>query len=111
VCVAKCMVVRLIGSSKEFHVDDCQPVIADLCSLARLVMLCMLTFPATYHGRVFFRSDIQVPWHTESLRAHKLVRQMLGNSVDLFEDRENPTSKVFVEGFEGFIESSFTETA
>jgi hypothetical protein len=31
--------------------------------------------------------------------------------VQLFEDREYPTSKVFIEVIEGFIDPSFTETA
>ena len=37
--------------------------------------------------------------------------QTSSESVQLFEDREYPTSKVFIEGFEGFIDPSFTETA
>ena len=31
--------------------------------------------------------------------------------MQLFEDRDNPTSKVFIEVFEGFIDASFTKTA
>ena len=31
--------------------------------------------------------------------------------MQLFEDRDNPTSNVFIEVFEGFIDASFTKTA
>ena len=35
--------------------------------------------------------------------------QTSSDSVQLFEDRDNPTSKVFIEVFEGFIDASFTK--
>jgi hypothetical protein len=39
------------------------------------------------------------------------VQQSSSDSVQLFEDRDNPASNVFIEVFEGFIDASFTKTA
>ena len=44
-------------------------------------------------------------------RAITLRLQTSSESVQLFEDREYPTSKVFIEVIEGFIDPSFTKTA
>jgi hypothetical protein len=57
-------------------------------------------------GRV---SDATAPWRTEAYEAINLG--LLAYSIHLFEDRNHLTSKVFIEGFEGCIESSFTKTA
>jgi hypothetical protein len=40
-----------------------------------------------------------------------LQRQTSSDTVQLFEHRDNPTSKAFIEVFEGFIDASFTKTA
>ena len=38
------------------------------------------------------------------------LQQTSRNSVQLFKDRDNPTSNVFIEVFEGFIDGRFTKT-
>jgi hypothetical protein len=48
-------------------------------------------------------------WAGTLLQVHNSQAANLSDSVHPFEDRDNPTSQVFIEVLEGFIDASFTK--
>ena len=50
-------------------------------------------------------------WADEIALTLRLKRSLHSDSAQLFEDRDNPTSNVFIEVCERFIDKNFTETA
>ena len=70
----------------------------------------VLPYSLTLHVKQKDRGNSPFERKSVAGRAITLRLQTSSESVQLFEDREYPTSQVFIEGFEGFIDASFTKT-